>query len=99
MTTSTLVANARARFNHHESKQYLKEKYTNMLSVAYAGSMFKVDQTLITFLGSSQHDIIVDIYDNPVKVNREEFTKLVNDTYNLVMTEWLEEYTNLSKVR
>lgn len=99
MTTNTLVATARARFNHHESKQYLKEKYTNMLTVAYSGSMFKVDQTLITFLTSTQHDIITDIYDNPVKVDRREFTKLVTDTYDSVMSKWLEEYNNLSKTR
>lgn len=99
MTTNTLVAEARARFNHAESKQYLKEKYINMLTVAYSGGMFKVDQTLITFLSTTQADIIVDIYDNPVKVNRAELLELVTTTYNTVMSKWLEEYTTLSKSR
>lgn len=99
MNIKTLVAASRARFNNHESKQYLKEKYTNMLSVAYNGSMFKVDQNLIAFLSTTQHDIVVDEYDNPVKVNRVEFSKLVNDTYDTIMSQWLEEYTKLSQVR
>ena len=97
--TTQLVTQARARFNHSESKQYLKEKYTNMLTIAYAGGMFKIDQTLITFLTNTPSDIIVDIYDNPVKIDRTEFLELATITYNTIMGQWLEEYTALSKSR
>lgn len=99
MSTSILVVNARARFNHSESKQYLKEKYTNLLTIAYAGGMFKIDQSLISFLSYAECDIITDIYDNPIKINRVEFLSLVTTTYNSVMSQWLEETTNLSKMR
>ena len=99
MSTTILVATARARFNHSESKQYLKEKYTNLLTVAYAGGMFKIDQTLISFLNQTDCDIITDIYDNPVKIDRLEFLSLATTTYNTVMSQWLEESTNLSKMR
>jgi hypothetical protein len=93
------VAQARARFSHSESKQYLKEKYTNMLTVAYAGGMFAIDRTLIAFVTSTKCDIITDIYDNPVKINREDFIKFATSTYDTVMSKWLEEYTNLSSNR
>lgn len=99
MSTEKLVAQARARFNHAESKQYLKEKYTNMLTVPYAGGMFKIDRTLLTFLSTTTSEILIDIYDNPIKVDRVEFLKSATATYNSVMTRWLEEHTQLSKNR
>jgi len=99
MSTSILVVNSRARFNHSESKQYLKEKYTNQLTVAYSGGMFKIDQTLISFLSQTECDIITDIYDNPVRINRVEFLNMATTTYNQVMSKWLEETDNLSKMR
>ena len=96
MSTTILVANARARFDHQESKQYLKEKYTNMLTVAYSGGMFAITPQLISFLTQTECDIITDIYDNPVKIDKSEFLELATDTYNNVMALWLEEYTKLS---
>lgn len=99
MSTEKLVAQARARFSHSESKQYLKEKYTNILTVAYAGGMFAIDRTLIAFITSTECDIITDIYDNPVKIDRAEFIKFATSTYDTVMSQWLEEYTNLSNNR
>ena len=99
MSVKILAVEARERFNHHESKQYLKEKYTNQLTVAHAGGMFKIDQSLISFLNQTDCDIITDIYDNPVKINRQEFLSLATTTYNTVMSKWLEEITNLSRMR
>ena len=99
MDTKKLVNDARTRFSHHESKQYLKEKYTNMLMVAYSGGMFLIDKTLISFLSNTNCDIIIDIYDNPTKINRQEFLQIATETYNSVMSRWLEEHNNLSKTR
>ena len=70
-----------------------------MLTVAYAGGMFAIDRTLIAFVTATDCDIITDIYDNPVKINREEFIKFATSTYDNVMSRWLEEYTNLSSNR
>lgn len=96
MGENKLVIAARSRFNHQESKQYLKEKYTNKLTIAYAGGMFTIDKELIAFLSSAECDIITDIYDNPIKINRQEFLALIVETYNSVMSQWLDEYTKLS---
>lgn len=95
MSTKILVAEARARFNHVESKQYLKEKYTNLLTIAYAGGMWTVDRTLISFLDSAVSDIMIDIYGNPIRVNRQEFLELAQSKYNEVMSAWLTEYETL----
>lgn len=99
MSTEQLVAQARARFSHAESKKYLKEKYTNMLTVAYAGGMFTIDKTLIAFITATNCDIITDIYDNPVKINRQEFIQFATNTYNRVMSQWLAEAEKLSNNR
>lgn len=99
MSTKILVAEARARFSHAESRQYLKEKYTNMLTIAHAGGMFAVTPSLISLLSSTDCDIVTDVYDNPVKVDAKEFLAIATKTYNQVMSEWLEEFTKLSANR
>ena len=99
MSIKILAVEARERFNHNESKQYLKEKYTNLLTIAYDGCMFKIDQSLIAFLSQTECDIITDIYNNPIRINRVEFLNVAIDTYNTVMSKWLDETTTLSKMR
>jgi hypothetical protein len=97
--STILVTEARARFNHAQSKLYLKEKYTNMMTVAHAGGMFKIDQSFISFLNNTECDVLIDMYDNPVRVNRLQLLELSTTIYNKVMNDWLEEYTALSKSR
>ena len=107
MSTSVFIKRARDRFSHHDSRQYLIEKYQNKLQVTYDGSLFKVSAELIAFLkqpllpNTTVDDtiIIVDVYNNPVKVNRQEFLNLASETYSEVMSQWHEEYTQLSILR
>lgn len=107
MTTSVFVKRARDRFSHSDSRQYLIEKYQNKLQITYEGSLFKVTLELIVILRQpilpnlavDDTVIVLDVYNNPVKVNRQELLDLVTETYNTVMSEWHEEYTELSTLR
>jgi hypothetical protein len=108
MTTSVFVKRARDRFSHHDSRQYLIEKYQNKLQVTHEGSLFKVTHELIALLRQPLTDdtdssldtiIILDVYNNPVKVNRVELLKLATHVYSEVMSQWHEEYTQLSTLR
>jgi len=103
MSTRVLVDNIKHRFNHNESKLYLKEKYTNKLTIAYGGGMFVVTPQLIAFLrqptSDSPHEVLVDIYNNPIKVDRQELLAVVTSTYNETMSQWHEEYTTLQAKR
>lgn len=103
MSTKVLVDNIRYRFDHGESKLYLKEKYTNKLAIAHAGGMWQITPALLAFLAhptnDTSHEIMIDMYGNPVKVDRAEFLALANATYNEVMSQWHEEYTTLQAKR
>ena len=103
MSTKILVENIKQRFNHNESKLYLKEKYTNKLSTVHAGGMWTITPALIAFLreptNDTEHEILVDSYGNPIKVNRQEFLAIAVATYNTVLTEWHLEYLELKDRR
>ena len=104
MSTKILVADARARFNHHESKLYLKEKYSNLLCIPFNGGMWNISIELITFLrtpslSNNDTEILVDIYGTPIKIQREKFLEVATETYNRVMEQWLLEFTELSNNR
>ena len=101
MDTENLIKDAKARFAHNSAKAYLKDKYQSKLTVANQGGLWKVRPELLVFIDSagSEELILVDSYDNPVKVKRLELLQLVRDTYNNVMEEWYTEFKKLENNR
>jgi hypothetical protein len=107
MDTEELLAHSRTRFDHAASKRILKEKYQGKFILAYGGGMFKASTELISFLDAcvklnnhSETDVVLlDLYENPVKVNIIELRKIVYQKYTEQMSAWLNEYTELSKNR
>lgn len=102
MDTKTLISEAKARFNHNSAKAYLKDKYDSKLIVAEQGGLWRADQQTISFLNSMSDDnfvILMDTFDNPVQVNREELLSVLKDTYNTVMLEWYKEWKELESKR
>ena len=98
MDTKTLISEAKARFNHNSAKTYLKDKYDSKFIVADQGGLWRADQETISFLSSMSDDnfvIIMDTFNNPVQVNREELLKLLKDTYSAVMLSWHKEWKEL----
>jgi hypothetical protein len=107
MDTEELLAHSRIRFDHAAAKRTLKEKYQGKFVLAYSGGMFKATTELINFLDTcvklnnhNETDIVVlDLYENPIKVNVIELRKLVYQKYTEQMTAWLREYEELNKNR
>lgn len=102
MDTKTLIAEAKARFNHNSAKDYLKEKYNAKLLVAEQGGLWKADVETIAFLKSwqiSDEIVLMDTFDNPVKVDRIKLLLTLQDTYNSVMNEWHDEWKELEGKR
>lgn len=101
MDTENLIKDAKARFAHNSAKAYLKDKYQSKLTVANQGGLWKVTPELLVFIDSagSEELILVDAYENPVKVKRLELLQLVRDTYNNVMEEWHTELKKLENNR
>ena len=102
MNTDNLVAHARARFDHEAAKRVLKEKYQGKLIFAYAGGMWKAGPELLTLLQAIPVEdsvVILDLYENPVRVNPLELQHLVFERWQEQMNAWLVEYENNSRQR
>lgn len=101
MDTKTLIAEAKARFIHNSAKHYLAEKYNAKLIVADQGGLWKADQQTITFLSSflNTEIVLIDTFDNPVRVNRQELMDKLCEVYKNVMDEWYDEWKELESKR
>ena len=102
MDTKTLIAEAKARFAHNSAKDYLKEKYEAKLLIAEQGGLWKADQQTIAFLKEwqiSDEIVLIDTFDNPVKVDRTSLLLKLQDTYQSVMNEWYNEWKELENKR
>jgi len=101
MDTQTLLAEAKARFAHNSAKHYLQEKFSNKLLIAEQGGLWKADQLTISFLNSFTCDslVVLDIYDNPVKVDRAALLNKLTELYTNTMKDWYTEYSELEQKR
>ncbi len=101
MDTKTLITEAKARFNHNSAKAYLKDKYDSKLIVAEQNGLWKADAQTITLLSSLTDikSVIIDTFNNPVMVNRQELLDVLIETYNSVMLEWHNEWKELENKR
>lgn len=101
MDTKTLITEAKARFAHNSAKDYLKEKYNAKLLVAEQGGLWKADKETISFLTAflNEEVVLIDTFDNPVKVNRQDLKDKLCETYYRVMNEWHDEWKELESKR
>lgn len=100
MDTVTLIKEAKARFAHQESKQYLSEKYNNRLTVINQGGMWKITVEVMAFLQNAPETVVLlDSYENPLKINSKELLSEMQDTFTSVMNSWHSEWQELSNNR
>lgn len=95
MDTDALVAHARARFNHVAAKRILKEKYEAKLLFGYNSGMFRAGPELLALLQSIPVEdsvVILDLYENPIKINPLELQHLAFERWQEQMNAWLVEY-------
>ena len=101
MDTNTLLTDIKARFAHNSAKAYLKEKYEAKLIVADQGGLWRADQQTISFLNCFTTDevVIIDTFNNPVKVNRQQLLHTLQVNYSTTMNEWHKEWQELESKR
>ena len=87
MDTKTLITEAKARFNHNSAKAYLKDKYDSKFIVADQSGLWRANLETINFLNASSDEqlILIDTFNNPVKVNRINLLHKLADTYKNTM--------------
>jgi hypothetical protein len=101
MDTNNLVKQARSRFDHAAANRVLKEKYEARMIFAHAGGMFKSTPETITFLSlyNNEDIVLLDLYDNPVKVNAANLKDQMQKRWYEQMNAWLAEWSDLRKQR
>jgi hypothetical protein len=101
MDTKTLISEAKARFNHNSAKAQLKDKYDGRFIIAEQGGLWKASPELIAFLNVLDDNfvILIDNFNNPVQVNREQLLTVLKETYNKVMLDWYKEWKEIETVR
>ena len=97
MDTKTLISEAKARFNHNSAKAQLKDKYDGKFIVAEQGGLWKATPEFIGFLNALNDDnvVLIDTFDNPVEVSREQLLDVLKSTYQKVMLDWHKEWKEL----
>ena len=102
MDTNAVIAHARARFDHETARRLLKEKYQARMLFAYHGGMWRAGPELLTVLHAcpvEDNIVILDLYENPVRINPGELQRLAHDRWQEQMNAWLVEHDELSKKR
>jgi hypothetical protein len=101
MDTNALITHSRSRFEHAAARKILKEKYEAKMLFAYNGGMWRagpeLQSTLLTC--SEPESVLLDLYENPVRVNTNELLQLSRERWQEQMTAWLIEYENLNLKR
>ena len=101
MDTKKLIAEAKARFNHNSTKAYLKDKYDSKFIVAVQNGLWRANLETINFLPATTDAevIIIDNFNNPVRVIRKELLDKLSTVYKTTMEEWYTEWVELEKNR
>jgi hypothetical protein len=102
MDTDQLISHARARFDHAQAKQVLKEKYQAKLLFAYNGGMWQAGPQLNTMIftcGRMGKIVLPDLYENPIMIDTKELMTLSQERWQEQMNAWHVEYEELNKKR
>ena len=87
-------------------KKNLKEQIDARLTYGHNGGIFKIDQSLITFIhfliskGRTEEVVILDTNNNPILIkNLLDFSDEILDRYMSSLYEYYTEYERLKKAR
>jgi len=101
MDTNELISHSRSRFDHHQARTVLKEKYQAKLTFAHAGGMWRAGPELLILLQAcpTEDAVILDLYDTPVRINIVDLQQLTHSRWQEQMNAWLVEYEELNRNR
>jgi hypothetical protein len=101
MNTNELVAHSRARFDHAAARRVIKEKYEARMLFAHAGGMWRAGPELQTTLLTcpDSEAVILDLYENPIRINIQELLALSQQRWQEQMNAWLVEHQQLNQQR
>ena len=101
MDTNELYEHGRARFEHAAARRLLREKYQAKLIFGWNGGMWRAGPELQTTLLTCPESeaVILDLYENPVRVNTKELFAQSQQRWQEQMTAWLVEHEAINRKR
>jgi hypothetical protein len=101
MDTENIIKQSRARFDHNQARQVLREKYEAKMLFAYNGGMWRAGPELLMTISvcPDENSVLIDEYGNPVKINTLELELLAQQRWQEQMNGWLNEFQELSRKR
>ena len=101
MNTDQLIKHSRARFDHAAARRVIKEKYEARMLFAHAGGMWRAGPELQTTLLTcpDSEAVIMDLYENPIRINIQELLVLSQQRWQEQMNAWLVEHQQLNQQR
>ena len=102
MNTDLIKKTSRAKYLHSLAKISTKENHESLLLITLSGGIFRASPELIGFLSvENMGDVVVllDIYENPISVNRLELLSLCISTYKLAMNSWFDTVEKINSQR
>jgi hypothetical protein len=100
-TPEQLVNQIRLATDYQKNKRELREKILTDLHLTYNGGLFLLDSGLLAFLATWPDDelYLEDVYNNPIKIDREELLSQARQHYQSTMNVWHIEHERLKKIR
>jgi hypothetical protein len=101
MNTELIKQTTKIKYDHGVAKISAKENHQARLLLTQSGGTFRVTPELISFLSidKSETIILLDIYDNPIRVNRENLFSAAILLYEEVMTDWWNTVNKINNQR
>lgn len=92
---------SKTKYLHHLARLNLQERYQSRLIVTMNGGSWRVTTEIISFLNSmtDQQIVLIDMYENPCKVDRIQLLEQCLTTYREVMMEWYTENEKINQQR
>jgi hypothetical protein len=102
MDTNDVINHSRAKFDHAAARRVLKEKYQAKMMFGYRGGMFSAGPVLLTLLQTipvEDEVVILDLYENPIKIDPMELQHVAFQRWQEQMNAWLIEHEQNSRQR
>jgi len=98
---NNIVEQVKLATNIQLNKKILREKILADLHMTHNGGLFKLDPSLLAFVSTWPNDelFLEDVYQNPIKINRNEFVVAAQQHYQKVMNRWHDEYQSIKTIR
>lgn len=102
MNIELIKKTSRTKYLHSLAKISAKENHESQLLIPLSGGVFRASPELIGFLSVEDLGdtvILLDIYENPINVNRLELLSLCINTYKTTMNSWFEVTEKINNQR